>query len=374
MKSKCRLCGKEKYIASILAGYCVDCIREKWADVASEIMEKRNWMRRDLGLPPEDTSYKSKQGIPCKLCVRECVIGDGEYGYCGLRKNVGSRLQSLVSPDVSIAHVYLDPHVTNCCAAYFCPAGTGLGFPKYAYRNGPEYGYYNLAYFFYGCSFSCVYCQNHSLLKPNPADVYTREEIVNWIKSTRRISCICWVGGTPEPQLPFALKVGKEVIEEVDRIVRLCYEWNGTGNWKLVEKAGEQALVSGGIIKFDLKAWSEELNIALSGYSNKRVYENFRRLFDKYYNERREIPLLTATTLLVPGYIDSYEVECIAKFLSELDKDIPYSLLIFHPDNYMRDLPITPKKQVQEAYNAAKKYLSNVNIGNIHLLALAPEY
>jgi hypothetical protein len=38
------------------------------------------------------------------------------------------------------------------CSAWFCPTGTSAGYPEYGYRNGPEYGYLNLALFFYGCN------------------------------------------------------------------------------------------------------------------------------------------------------------------------------------------------------------------------------
>jgi len=34
-------------------------------------------------------------------------------------------------------------------------------------------------------------------------------------------------------------------------------------------------------------------------------------------------------------------------------------------------LPITPKSQVKRCYEAAKRYLKHVNIGNKHLLAFA---
>ncbi len=78
--------------------------------------------------------------------------------------------------------------------------------------------------------------------------------------------------------------------------------------------------------------------------------------------------LLTATTLLVPYYADRQEVREISKFIAEHNRNIPYSLLVFHPDYYLWDLPITPKKQVQACYEEASKYLSKVNIGNKHLL------
>jgi len=78
--------------------------------------------------------------------------------------------------------------------------------------------------------------------------------------------------------------------------------------------------------------------------------------------------ILTATTLLIPGYIDKEEIEKIAKFISSLNPDIPYSLLAFHPDFKMRDMPVTTKKLAEECYEAATKHLNKVNIGNKHLL------
>jgi pyruvate formate lyase activating enzyme len=61
-------------------------------------------------------------------------------------------------------------------------------------------------------------------------------------------------------------------------------------------------------------------------------------------------------------------LEKIAGFIASLDETIPYSLLVFHPDFMMQDLPITPAEQAFEAYRTAKKHLKNVELGNIHLL------
>ncbi|MFW9951716.1 MAG: radical SAM protein, partial [Candidatus Thorarchaeota archaeon] len=62
------------------------------------------------------------------------------------------------------------------------------------------------------------------------------------------------------------------------------------------------------------------------------------------------------------------EVELIAQFISSINKNIPYSLLVFHGAYQMRDLPITPKTEVIKSYRVARKYLDNVNIGNKFLL------
>ncbi|PUA31960.1 MAG: hypothetical protein B9J98_04750, partial [Candidatus Terraquivivens tikiterensis] len=264
--------------------------------------------------------------------------------------------------------------VKNCCAAWFCPAGTGSGYPKYACRNGPEHGYYNLAIFFYGCNFDCLFCQNWSHKEISTSPQVTVEELVRVTLGNDRITCWCFFGGSPEPHLPFAINASRKILESLKgrRVMRVCFEWNGCGNEGLVKRCGELAFVSGGNIKFDLKAFDPTLSLALSGVKNDRAYRNFSMLFNEFYMERRELPVITATTLLVPGYVDEKEVEGIARFISEHDENIPYSLLIFHPDYMMRDLTITPVSQVKKCLAAAKKYLKNVNLGNVHLLSLAP--
>ncbi len=127
-------------------------------------------------------------------------------------------------------------------------------------------------------------------------------------------------------------------------------------------------MASGGCIKFDLKAWSKELHIALSGVSNKRTLENFR-LLAEYVEKRPLPPFLVASTLLVPGYINKEEISRIAAFISSLSQDIPYALLAFHPQFMMNDLPPTSKRHAQECLAEAKAQgLRNVRLGNIHLL------
>ena len=111
--------------------------------------------------------------------------------------------------------------------------------------------------------------------------------------------------------------------------------------------------------------------MALCGVSNKRTFDNLSNIAKEFFNKRPDVPNITATTLLVPGYVDQMEVKSIAQFIGELDPDIPYSLLVFHPDFEMNDLPITPRNQVRSCYSTAKKYLNHVNIGNKSLLGLS---
>ncbi len=128
------------------------------------------------------------------------------------------------------------------------------------------------------------------------------------------------------------------------------------------------ALESGGCIKFDLKAFDAGLNTALCGRPNVQTIENFEWAA-RLSRKRKEPPLIVASTLLVPGYVEKEEVSKIARFVASLDPEIPYSLLGFHPQFFMRDLPRTSRRHAEECREAALEAgLELVKIGNIHLL------
>jgi pyruvate formate lyase activating enzyme len=83
------------------------------------------------------------------------------------------------------------------------------------------------------------------------------------------------------------------------------------------------------------------------------------------------LPVLSATTLLVPSYVDTTEVESIAEFIADINPEIPYGLLAFHPAYLMKDIPYSSLKQVIECYRIAKKHLERVNVGNLHIIGMA---
>ncbi len=366
--AKCRICRRESPLISGWLGVCGDCLREGRGDSLRLALEAHARSRRELGLaekPPRDG------GPGCNLCSLQCRFPhDGARSFCGLRYREGNRIVSLSSAREGLVYYYLDPHVTNCCNAWFCPGGTGYGYPRFAVGQGAEHGYYNLALFLYGCSFDCLFCQNweHKFLDRAPR--VAADELVSLTLRNPRITCWCWFGGSPEPQLPFTLYASRRVLEEKPptRIVRICYEWNGDGLPDLVRKAAELAYESGGNVKFDLKAWTPEIHLALTGRDNRRVLSNFAMVAEEFHSKGRFPPVLGATTLLVPGYVDAKEVEKIAEFIASIDDTIPYSLLLFHPDFRFNDLPPTPEDLAWQAYRAAKKHLKHVNVANLHLL------
>ncbi|MEM4610814.1 MAG: radical SAM protein, partial [Thermoproteota archaeon] len=107
----------------------------------------------------------------------------------------------------------------------------------------------------------------------------------------------------------------------------------------------------------------------LCGVSNRASLDNFKEIGERFFEQRPEVPVLTASTLLIPGYVDAAEVENIARFIAEVNPRIPYTLLAFYPQYIMDDLPTTSRRQARECYEAARKHLEKVRIGNLHLLS-----
>jgi len=339
-KTKCKICGQENRKISTALGVCLTCIRNKPEKALTITEENHRKIRMSFNLPPEPPHDPS--GIKCLLCANECKMKNGEKGYCGLRRNENGKL---IQPKEGLLHTYYESFPSNCCASWFCPGSKEIG--------------NNLAVFPFGCSFDCMFCQNYEHKFIERAEHINENSLA---ERAQKATCVCFFGGTPEPQLPFLLKATKKILE--NKPVRICWEWNGTGNTKLVKKAAEYSYTTDGVIKFDLKAHDRNLNIALTGRPNDRTLQNFRMIAETFQKKN----LLTATTLLVPGYIDVKEIEKLAEFIAGINPDIPYSLLAFHPDYVMNDLPITSRKLAIECYKIAKKYLTQVNIGNKHLL------
>lgn len=363
---KCKACQRESDLISAHLGVCLDCIREDFDKCFTFVQEAHSLARREFNLPWQPPC--NKNGVACSLCVNECRIGVGETGFCGLRRNVQGRL---IGPDSREANLscYFDALPTNCVADWVCPAGTGCGFPEYSYTKGPEYGFKNLAIFFNGCSFDCLFCQNWQFrLNISTKNLVSLQELASCIDS--RTACVCYFGGDPSCQINYAIAASRLALRnKKNKILRICWETNGSMEPHYLEQMFELSFRSGGCIKFDLKAWTKELNIALCGVSNQRTKENFAKLAGQV-NQRPSPPLLIASTLLVPGYVDEYEVEMLAGFIAKLDPDIPYSLLAFYPNFYINDLPTTSKGHALACKEKAESVgLRNVHIGNVHLLS-----
>ena len=154
----CEGCGSESRPVAGSLGLCVDCLRAGKAGCTDVAVQVHRRLRSKFPLP---VSVPRGEGRSCSRCANECVIPDGGRGYCGVRHAVEGKVSGGNARD-GVAHWYADPLPTNCVADWVCPAGGRAGYPRYSHIEGPEFGFFNLAVFYYymGTSRS-VPCGHH---------------------------------------------------------------------------------------------------------------------------------------------------------------------------------------------------------------------
>jgi pyruvate formate lyase activating enzyme len=362
---QCRLCKNLSNVIAEKPGVCLSCVRGKPAAALRLAVFEHARGRAQFGLPGIPPAERG--GVRCDICVNTCRIPERGSGYCGLRKNEDGRIDGVDSKKGKLSW-YFDPLPTNCVGNWVCPAGTDEGFPEFSHRRGPEIGYRNLAVFFNACTFNCLYCQNwHFRRTVFESAISSVEQLVETVNN--KTACVCYFGGDPSAQIQYSIAASKSMQSgNPGRIMRFCWETNGSMHPRYLDQIMEIALESGGCVKFDLKAWDENLHKVLTGVTNRRTLANFKRA-GRLFSRRRKPPLLIASTLLVPGYIDAIEVKHIARWIYQVDPDVPYSLLAFYPQHDMADLPVTPSDLAFECLETARKQgLRRVRLGNTHLI------
>ena len=110
---------------------------------------------------------------------------------------------------------------------------------------------------------------------------------------------------------------------------------------------------------FSIKAYSERLHRDYTGRSNRRILENFEAL---YQSGKR----LQAETVLIPGLIDAFEIERIARFVAGISRSIPLRIDAYFPVG-KNPWPAATADEVAEAARLASQHLDKVNCLTLEL-------
>jgi pyruvate formate lyase activating enzyme len=348
----CKLCGAHSRLIAAQLGVCLDCIRTYPQEALEIAAVAHAAARRLFGLP--ERPPHTEGGQRCGLCVQDCVIGKEERGFCGLRQVQDGKLDHLAgTPNRGLLHWYRDPLPANCVADPVCAGHI-------------QRGKHNLAVFYATCTMDCLFCQNWHFRETDLAhsDKITAQQLAD--AANPHTHCVCYFGGDPASQMAHALATSHLLAE---RGVVVCWETNGTAHPRLMDRALDLSLSTGGCVKFDLKAQDDTLHRVLTGASNYQTLVNFGRAAARF-DERPKPPPVVASTLLVPGYVDAKEVGRIASFIADLNPAIPYALLGFAPQFLFPDLPRTSVRHAEQAQATAHAAgLHTVRIGNRHLLS-----
>jgi pyruvate formate lyase activating enzyme len=133
---------------------------------------------------------------------------------------------------------------------------------------------------------------------------------------------------------------------------RLCHEKYGARVTLVTNARILPDLTHTDTLEIGIKALNESLHIDYTGVSNRETLDNFGTLVASGKK-------LVVDSVLIPGYIDSDEIERIADYVALHDRNIPFILLPFFPSGENPWRRPTPE-EMDEAAARTEKSLARV--------------
>jgi pyruvate formate lyase activating enzyme len=272
--------------------------------------------------------------------LRRCVIPPGGRGWCHTRENRDGALYSLIYGRV--ASLSLNP-IEKKPVFHFLPGSKWLSLGSL------------------GCNFRCPGCQNWEL---------AHAHLDGELKNTRYLS--------PEKLVALAVRRGAEGISWTFNEPALWLEYI-LDTAPLARQAGlfTNIVTNGALTLEAVDALGPHLDVYrvdVKGY-HPQTYEVLAHLKESeairqaaVRARRRWSMWVEVVTNIIPGINDGEAtLKGIAAWLThDLSRNTPWHLTRFHPAYHLRDLPATPVKQLEAAYQLARAagvcfpYLGNV--------------
>ena len=274
--------------------------------------------------------------LQCLACPRHCQLSENEIGWCGARVNhngkIGPRTYGLVSSLAS------DP-IEKKPLYHFLP-GTWI----YSFGS-------------HGCNMGCLHCQNYSISTNRRISSLSKvmpEELVRRALAKKLPSIASTYN---EPMIAF------EYVRDIAKIahnhnLKVVVVDNGYITRKLAEKLG--TLIDAANI--DVKGFSSAFYKEICNSPSWKPVLKTCEIFHKTGVH------LEITNLVIPTKNDSMEMirEMCEWILNTLGPNVPLHCSRFHPDYKLRNLPLTPIKTLETAYNLAKDVgINYVYLGNV---------
>jgi pyruvate formate lyase activating enzyme len=279
-------------------------------------------------------------GVQCLLCPRECILSEGQTGYCTTRKNVGGVLQSLVYGQ--LVSMSVDP-IEKKPLFHFLPGSQILSVATA------------------GCNLRCSFCQNWAISQAKPGDIESQNvtpEALVGIAMQKQCPSIAYTYNEPTIYSEYAFDSATIARKKGIKTVMVTCGFTNPEPLRDLCKVIDAANV-------DLKGFSDKVYRKVAGAKLQPFLETL-----KIYKESGV--WLEAGYLVIPTLNDSdEELKAFTGWIyKNLGPDVPIHFLKFFPQNRLMDLPPTPDATLEKAYNIAKKagihyvYLGNVPAHN----------
>jgi pyruvate formate lyase activating enzyme len=273
--------------------------------------------------------------IECKVCFHHCRLEEGQVGFCGGRKNEQGKNIPLYFGKVS--SIALDPIEKK---------------PLLKFYPGSKIVSIGSA----GCNLKCPFCQNHSISMAKPNEIHMQDlmpkdavDLAVKMKDQGNIG-IAFTYNEPLINYEYVLETSRLAHAEGLKTVLVT---NGTVETGILE----QLLPYIDAYNIDLKGFNSAFYLQLCG-----DFENVKANI-KLAHKHAHVEI---TTLIIPGKNDKYEdMEAQAKWLAEIDPDLPLHITRFFPNYLWNDLRPTPLATLVRLKAIADVHLNHVYLGNV---------
>jgi pyruvate formate lyase activating enzyme len=274
--------------------------------------------------------------VQCDLCPRNCVLSEGQRGFCFVREARGGEV--VLTSYGRASGFCVDP-VEKKPLNHFYPGTSVLSFGTA------------------GCNLGCRFCQNWEVSKAREMERLTDQAEPDAIaRSAKRAGCksIAFTYNDPVIFAEYAIDCALAAHEHGVKAVAVTAGYIG-------ERAREAFFRPMDAANVDLKAFTE-------GFYKKLCFAELGPVLDTLRYLKHETSVwFEVTTLLIPGHNDSEaEVAALSEWMmAELGPDVPLHFTAYHPD-FKLDAPHTPASTLRRAREQALRTgLHHVYTGNV---------
>ncbi len=275
--------------------------------------------------------------VKCNLCFRNCVIPEGERGFCRNRENRDGKLYSLVYGQAGAVHV--DPVEKE---------------PMHHFLPGENILCVGTA----SCNFRCKFCHNwhlsqRSIEELDHSEYLPPKDIVARAKE-QNIPAISFTYNEPTVFYEYMYETARLAQKEGLKVI---FHTNGAINDEPLRKLLEY--IDG--VTVDLKGYDNEYYQDLTGGELEPVLNTLKTINEKGV-------WLEIVNLVLPGLNDDPQTihEMSQWIREELGAGTPVHFSRFVPSYQMQDLHSTPVATLEEVAGIARSAgLKYISIGNV---------
>ena len=276
--------------------------------------------------------------VLCTLCPRFCKIGDGQNGFCFIRRNNGGKLYQMgYGTSTGFAVDPIEKKPLN----HFLP-----GTPVLSFGTA-------------GCNLGCRFCQNWDISKSRLDETrslrdLTAEQVVQ-LAIDKKCPSIAYTYNDPTIWGEWVMDIAKVAREAGIKNVMVTAGY-------ITPEAREEIYPLIDAANVDLKAFTET-------FYHKLTFSHLADVLDTITWLVNETDVWTEiTNLIIPGHNDSIDEisQMVDWILENVGEEVPTHFTAFHPDFKMMDTPPTPPATLTKARNLAiDEGLKYVYVGNV---------